>query len=158
MTGPGQTRPRQGTTGKPAKPKQDFGAIFWDNMLFVVRPGVLGWTEGEKVRKPNLRTCKRFEATGPLCTWAPSAPFVRIHLETASTWAPCAPSTPFGTVCGGLRRFPAQNFGFGLQNWIWGSKDVKQKLRLRGPPLERSTAKLCAYAQNPCPDVKKLSK
>ena len=25
-TGPGQTKPRQGTTGKPAKPKQDFGA------------------------------------------------------------------------------------------------------------------------------------
>ena len=24
-TGPGQTKPRQGTTGKPAKPKQDFG-------------------------------------------------------------------------------------------------------------------------------------
>ena len=25
-TGPGQTKPRLGTTGKPAKPKQDFGA------------------------------------------------------------------------------------------------------------------------------------
>ena len=24
-TGPGQTKPRLGTTGKPAKPKQDFG-------------------------------------------------------------------------------------------------------------------------------------
>ena len=25
MTGPGQIRPRQGTTGKPAKPEQDLG-------------------------------------------------------------------------------------------------------------------------------------
>ena len=26
-TGPGQTKPRQGTTGKPAKPKQDFEVV-----------------------------------------------------------------------------------------------------------------------------------
>ena len=28
-TGPGQTKPRLGTTGKPAKPKQGFLIIFW---------------------------------------------------------------------------------------------------------------------------------
>ena len=39
MTGPGQTRPRQGTTGKPAKPKQDSGMGMPSN--FVTTGGIV---------------------------------------------------------------------------------------------------------------------